>query len=89
MKLQYFIGKLVIKKIGQETTEVSEDQKKKASGLDLAWTETFDLTELQLGRPTGFTPPSYTNMQETLKTTTETLKSLLQQRTKAFLKFWC
>lgn len=56
------MGTLVIKKIGQETTKVSEDQKRKASGLDLAWTETFDLTELRLGRPTGFTPPSNTNI---------------------------
>lgn len=52
MKLQHFMGKLVIQKIEQETTEVPADQKRMASSLHLAWTEIFDLTDLQLGRST-------------------------------------
>lgn len=36
MKLQHFMGKLVIKKTEQETTEVSADQKRMANSLDLA-----------------------------------------------------
>lgn len=49
------MGKLVIKKTEQETTEAPADQKRMASSLYLAWTEIFDLTDLQLGRSTPFT----------------------------------
>lgn len=58
MKLQHSMGMLVIKKVEQETSEVSADQKRMASSLGLAQAEGFASADLQHRRLPSFTPSS-------------------------------